>query len=328
MSLNISFDEVNGHVTIADGETEIPAYFFQSRRDVKSVSIPDSVTSIGRGAFSHTSLTEVVIPDSVISIGASAFAQSHLFEVDLGSSVEYIGASAFFDNELSEIIIPDSIMSISSSSFEYNDLVQASLPAGFEENFDIEEVFSLSTQQANQEFEYTSRGRIEILDQQIEEPYSLWDMPSTSTKKKGTSGGDKLKGNNKNNEIRGKDGDDLVKGRKGDDFLTGGKGDDTLGGGAGDDFLNGNVGDDRLSGFTGSDLFHLSSGMDEIMDFNYQDGDRIGIYKDWDYSFSHEEHTVIVAQADGSTTYIHDVSEAEFNEYGSSMFVLFDNPTI
>ena len=39
-----------------------------------SVTIPDSVTSIGIWAFSYcTSLTWVTIPDSVTSIGSSAF---------------------------------------------------------------------------------------------------------------------------------------------------------------------------------------------------------------------------------------------------------------
>ena len=38
------------------------------------MTIPDSVTSIGKQAFGYTGLTSVIIPDSVTSIGSAAFA--------------------------------------------------------------------------------------------------------------------------------------------------------------------------------------------------------------------------------------------------------------
>ena len=48
--------------------------WFSNRSSVKTVVIPDSVTSIGNGAFYFcTSLTRVTIPDSVTSIGDNAF---------------------------------------------------------------------------------------------------------------------------------------------------------------------------------------------------------------------------------------------------------------
>ena len=68
MTFNYSFDSNTGHVTIAGGSTEIPPNAFKWRKDVKSVSIPDSVTSIGVEAFRESGLTKVVIPNSVISI--------------------------------------------------------------------------------------------------------------------------------------------------------------------------------------------------------------------------------------------------------------------
>ena len=62
-----------------------------------SVTIPNSVTSIGSYAFSYCNgLTEVTIPNSVTSIGSYAFSYcSGLTEVTIPNSVTSIGDSAF-----------------------------------------------------------------------------------------------------------------------------------------------------------------------------------------------------------------------------------------
>ena len=62
-----------------------------------SVTIPNSVTSIGENAFHYCgALTSVTIPASVISIGKEAFLDcSGLTSVTIPNSVTYIGGAAF-----------------------------------------------------------------------------------------------------------------------------------------------------------------------------------------------------------------------------------------
>ena len=61
------------HVTLAEGVTEIPDNFFWGCASLVSVTIPSSVTRIGKSAFFGCGLTSVSIPAGVTAIGGGAF---------------------------------------------------------------------------------------------------------------------------------------------------------------------------------------------------------------------------------------------------------------
>ena len=89
-------------------------------QNIKSYIIPDSVTSIGNGAFSGCSfLSSIVIPNSVTSIGDSAFSNcSSLSSIVIPESVTSIGDRAFSGcRSLSSIVIPNSVTSIGELAF-------------------------------------------------------------------------------------------------------------------------------------------------------------------------------------------------------------------
>ncbi|MDY5736746.1 MAG: leucine-rich repeat protein, partial [Candidatus Onthomorpha sp.] len=84
-----------------------------------SVTIPNSVTSIGEFAFSYcSSLTSVTIPNSVTSIGNTAFYCSGLTSITIPNSVTSIGNNAFLGcSGLTSITIPNSVTSIGEWAF-------------------------------------------------------------------------------------------------------------------------------------------------------------------------------------------------------------------
>ncbi len=93
---------------------------FQNCYSLTSVTITDSVTSIGYGAFWDCySLTSVTIGDSVTEIGDCAFlACRSLTSVTIGDSVTEIGHGTFFVcSSLTSITIPDSVTSVGSQAF-------------------------------------------------------------------------------------------------------------------------------------------------------------------------------------------------------------------
>ena len=86
--------------------------FYLNDEEIKDLTIPNRVTSIGQFAFTNCkSLSSVTIPDGVTSIGGNAFSYcSNLTSITIPNSVTSIGQFAFTDcSSLTSVVIPDGI---------------------------------------------------------------------------------------------------------------------------------------------------------------------------------------------------------------------------
>lgn len=132
-------------IKIAEGVTEIQDETFYYS-DVKTISLPASLKSIGKRAFYKCSnLTKITIPEDVSSIGEFAFAycdnlttvyfnaidcnngkilnagwSNYLKNLVIGLKVKTIPQNAFsYCSKLETVVIPSNVKTIKKSAFEY-----------------------------------------------------------------------------------------------------------------------------------------------------------------------------------------------------------------
>jgi len=108
-------------VTIPDSVTSIGNAVFYFCNNLTTIAMGNSIIRIGDSAFSDcTSLTQVTIPDSVTTMGAYAFNDcTSLTSVTLGNGITNIADSSFYAcASLTSINIPDSVTGIGDYAFQ------------------------------------------------------------------------------------------------------------------------------------------------------------------------------------------------------------------
>ncbi len=103
---------LGGNKVVALGDA-----LFCGAAQLTAVTIPESVTSIGVGAFSASCITEVTIPKNVKDMdGAFAYATS-LTKVTIENGVTTVGYNAFGNTGLTDLYIPDSVKTVEGYAF-------------------------------------------------------------------------------------------------------------------------------------------------------------------------------------------------------------------
>lgn len=106
---------------VITGGSRVSNYAFYGMSSVKSISIPDSVTSFGRSSFQNcAALTENVMTDNITDIGDYAFANcTGIKKAVFGKSTANVGAYAFMGcTSLTDVIVPEPVLTVGDHAFE------------------------------------------------------------------------------------------------------------------------------------------------------------------------------------------------------------------
>lgn len=124
-------------ITIPNSVTSIGDSAFYGCTNLTEVNIPEGVTEIDDAAFwGCTNLTSITIPESMTKIGNSAFSGcTSLKEINIPEGVTEIGAEAFIEcTSLTSITIPESVTKIAENIFcGCTNLTEVNIPEGVTE---------------------------------------------------------------------------------------------------------------------------------------------------------------------------------------------------
>lgn len=144
-------------VVVPDSYTSVGSYAFYSCKDLKQISLPETISLIGMGAFAKSgliaadlsetkitavpsylftgcaSLESVLLPNNVENVGEAAFAETALTSLEIPSSVTVLGYTAFANTEsLEKVTLHEGLKSIGESCFENSALGTINLPETLE----------------------------------------------------------------------------------------------------------------------------------------------------------------------------------------------------
>lgn len=116
-----SFADCNNlkNITIPDSVTKIDNGAFVNCTSLQDIILPDNLKTIGESSFGNCALNSVSIPNTVESIGEYAFSENKsLYEITIPDSVTNIGRRAFYScSALLSITIPESVEILGEETF-------------------------------------------------------------------------------------------------------------------------------------------------------------------------------------------------------------------
>lgn len=107
------------HYTVPQGIISIAQEAFYRHPELKTIDLPNTLTTIKDAAFAESGLTKIKIPERVISLGNSTFSRCYDLEsVTLPKNLNWIGNSTFSEcTSLTSFTFPQDLNSIGEAAF-------------------------------------------------------------------------------------------------------------------------------------------------------------------------------------------------------------------
>lgn len=115
-------ESVSVNIQLNEGLTSIGDYAFSNIGYLREMELPDSLLTLGKAAFSSTSLESMTIPSKVTVIPDSLFKECLSLEtVILPEGITEIGEWAFYGpQEMTSIQLPSALKTIGAHAFQFN----------------------------------------------------------------------------------------------------------------------------------------------------------------------------------------------------------------
>ena len=100
----LQYDSALRAIVIGEGITRVGDYTFMNDRKVTRITLPSTLRSIGRSAFSMNAAETITLPNGLQEIGPRAFVGGKMTEIIVPASVTKLGEAAFEGCDCAKVI--------------------------------------------------------------------------------------------------------------------------------------------------------------------------------------------------------------------------------
>lgn len=105
-------------VVVPEGVTSIGSDVFRYCSMLKDVTLPSTLKSIGNYCFYQTKIENIILPEGLTSLGQDSFRKTRISEIVIPDSIEILTSCVFYEcSRLTNVVLPKNLREIGHSAF-------------------------------------------------------------------------------------------------------------------------------------------------------------------------------------------------------------------